>query len=253
MRLQYFGRQDFIENYWDCLPGDHVNAIGSTGGGKSHLLYQLADKTMTRFPDLKFASLMPKPKDAGVVEWRDRLGLRETDRWPPGRKFWEAKPRGYLLWPKHIKTDEDVNRDHLARIFRACLNSQYWDDSDSISFADDAYLIGVHYRLNSYLDRHWIAGRSNGAGLWTTLQKPSGTREGSVSSFAYNSPTHLLFTKDNDKRNLDRISEISISTLDPEEIKNIVRNLRVERIGNSNVSEMLYVHRSGYLCIVGIR
>jgi len=252
MRLQFIGRQDFIRDYWDCRPGDHVNCIGSTGGGKSHLLYSLADVTMARYPDLRFTSLMPKPRDSAVAEWGDRLGLKEIDSWPPRKHFWENEPRGHLLWPKHDINDEERNRANLAELFSKCMNSEY-GRGDSITFADDAYLIGVIYGLNMLLDRHWIAGRSSGAGLWTSLQKPSGTVKGAVSSFAYDAPTHLFFTRDNDARNLKRISEIAISQLDPAEIAEVVKHLRVERIGDSNVSEMLYINRGGpHLAIVGI-
>ena len=117
---------------------------------------------------------------------------------------------------------------------------------------DDAYLIGVLYGMNQELDRHWIAGRSNNASLFTSLQKPSGTVGGAVSSFAYDSPTHLFFGRDNDERNLQRISEIAISEIDPQQIKDIVRHLPVRRVGNSAVSDMLYLDRRGpYMAIVG--
>ena len=148
--------------------------------------------------------------------------------------------------------DEARNRENLSHQFAEGLNDQYFD-GDSTTLIDDAYLIGVRYGLNELLDRHWIAGRSSGASLITCLQKPSGTVSGAVSSFAYDSPTHLLFGRDNDQRNLQRISEISISQLDPREIQEIVKHLPVHRINDSAVSEMLYIDRRGpYLATIGI-
>jgi hypothetical protein len=202
--------------------------------------------------DVTVASLMPKPSDDTTEQWAASLGLKETATWPPTQHFWQERPAGHVLWPKHIRDDEIRNRAHLTEQFRHGLNDLYWR-GNSVTVADDAYLIGVLYGLNPELDRHWIAGRSNRASLFTSLQKPSGTMQGAVSSFAYDSPTHLFFGRDNDERNLRRISEIGLSQLDPDEIKNTVRHLRVHRIGNSAVSEVLYLDRRGpYLAIIGI-
>jgi len=194
---------------------------------------------------------MPKPMDDTTNYWAHRLGLAETETWPPRRKLGH-QPNGHVFWPKHIRDDEAANKAHLSQQFGRALTDLYWD-GNSITFADDAYLIGVIYGLNSELDRHWIAGRSNNASLWTSLQKPSGTTGGAISSFAYDSPTHMFFGRDNDDRNLKRIAEISISQLDPKDIMNLVKRLPVYKHGNSSVSEMLYINRSGpYMCQIGI-
>lgn len=252
MRLEYVPRDEFLENRFDYSPGDHLNVVSPTGAGKSHLLYQLAQVTLPRYPDIRFASFMPKPKDETTRNWMERLELEETEIWPPRRKLFSSKPAGHVFWPKHIKNDEAANRENLSSKFRGAINDLYIN-GPSISFIDDAYLIGVMYGLNTELDRHWVAGRSMGAGLWTSLQKPSGTLGGAVSSFAYDSPNHMFFGRDNDDRNLKRIAEIAISQLDPNQIREIVRNLRVHRIGSSAVSEMLYIDRRGpYSCIVGV-
>ncbi len=252
MRVQEIPRAEFLGNYFDYRPGEHVNIIAPTGAGKSHFLYQLTERAMAEYPALRVCSLMPKPSDSTTESWAHNLGLAETPVWPPKRHFWEPEPAGHVLWPRHIKDDEARNRAHIGDQFRHAVNDLYWQGS-SLTFADDSYLIGVIYGLNSELDRHWIAGRSNNASLFTSLQKPSGTLQGAVSSFAYDSPTHMFFGRDNDERNLRRISEIGLSQIDPDQIKSVVRNLRVHRIGNSAVSEMLYLDRRGpYTAIIGI-
>lgn len=252
MRLEYVPRQEFLENRFDYSPGDHLNVVSPTGAGKSHLLYQLAEQALGQYPDIRFCSFMPKPEDSTTRNWMEKLGLQETESWPPRRKWFSEKPNGHVFWPRHIQNDEAANIENLEHKFRHAMNDLYYG-GPSIAFIDDAYLIGVRYRLNPELDRSWIAGRSMRAGLWTSLQKPSGTQGGGVSSFAYDSPNHMFFGRDNDDRNLQRISELAISQLDPKEIREVVRNLRVHRMGSSAVSEMLYIDRRGpYSCIVGI-
>lgn len=249
--IQHLSRQEFIEDYFSYYPGEHLNVISPTGAGKSELIGQLSEKVLDYYPHLRYVSFMPKLKDETASKWKERLDLREVQTWPPAKRLFHNDSR-YLLWPKHNVNDEDENRRNLTATFRKGINSQY-ADGNSLTVVDDAYIIGVLYGMNPELDRHWIAGRSNQAGLWTSLQKPSGTVGGAISSFAYNSPTHLFLGKDTDKRNLDRFSEIGTSTLEPDYIKDLVRNLAVRRIGNSAVSEMLYLDRRGpYLCVVGI-
>ena len=72
----------------------------------------------------------------------------------------------------------------------------------------------------------------------------------SVSSFHYSQPIHLLFAREDVKSNRERYGEISMG-IDPRLIEHIVANLRTFRVGGSNVSQFLYLNRSGpYACIV---
>jgi hypothetical protein len=243
-------RDEFLTDFWDYRPGEHVSFIEPTQQGKTYLMYQCLDAAMNQNSQLQTVSLMPKPKDPATVYWKDQLGLKEIAVWPPSKWFWETEPRGYVLWPKHIPDNEDANRLNLNRTFARCFNDQYWQ-GDSITVADDVYLHAVLYGLNSELERHWTAGSGGGAGLWSANQKPSGTLGGgSVSSFSYNAPTHLFLGKDRDERNIKRFGEIG--GIDPHEVESVVRNLKMARIGDHAISEKLYIDKRGpYMCIVG--
>lgn len=250
MKLAQFSRDEFLNEYWAPYPGEHVNIISPTGAGKSWLMYQLLEKYIQRFPHHTPCSFMPKPVDATTEWWASKLGLRNTSEWPPRKKLFQAKPNGYVFWPPHNSRDEKANRAYLSEAFTGAFNDQY-ERGSSVTLVDDAYLIGVMYGLNELLDRHWIAGRSNHAALWTTLQKPSGTRSGGISSFAYDAPTHLFFGRDNDERNIDRVSEIALSQFNPNELKDVIRHLPVRNINGSAVSDMLYLDRRGpYLATI---
>lgn len=256
MRVAQFSRDEFLAERFDYQGGEHITASEPTQGGKTHLIYQMSDVAMTQNPGLRFVSLMPKSRDPATYKWAERLDLKIVDSWPPPRTWMGPKPRGYVLWPKHLKgAPKEQNRAHLAGVFRKCLNDQF-QRGDSITLADDIYVIAVILELNMDCEEFWVAGSAGGAGLWGTLQKPSGTiGGGSVSSFAYNSPTHLLLGHDPDQRNRKRFTEIG--GVDPDLISGIVANLDKYRIqtpeGVKNISEKLYVHKGGpYLARVGI-
>jgi energy-coupling factor transporter ATP-binding protein EcfA2 len=248
--MQVLSRQDFVENYFSYRPGEHVNVIGPTGTGKTHLISQLLGSVKADYPSLQATWLVPKPDDPPMYAIADRLGFRITDDWPPRQKFWQGPAQDHMLWPKHIIDDDDANKAHLHKVFGKCFDHHYVAHGN-ILVADDTYLLGCIYDLNDKLDRHWIAGRSGGSGLWSALQKPSGTKGKAVSSFAYDAPTHLFFGRDNDDRNLERIGELGISTISPKDTQAIVRGLNIHRINGENISDLLYINRSGpYMAIV---
>jgi hypothetical protein len=254
MRIARLDREEFLTRKFDYQPGEHLGMFEPTQGGKTHLAYQLLQVQMQRQPHLRTVSAMPKSRSPATRMWADRLGLRIIDRWPPPAAL--SKPPGYVFWPKHLK-DVPVakNREHLAAQFRKMLSDQY-QKGDSVTLADDVYLLAVIYGLNMECEEFWTAGSEGGAGLWAPNQKPSGTvGGGSVSSFSYNSPVHLFFGKDTDHRNQKRFTEIG-GGVDPELVASIVPHLKTYRIhtpgGIKNISEKLYIHKGGpWMAVIG--
>ena len=255
MRVARLPREEFLTTRFDYQPGEHVSFIEPTQGGKTHLAYQMLGRAMDRWPELRTVSLMPKSRDPATNAWADRLGMKTLDAWPPRKQWLGEKPAGYVLWPPHLSgADPEVNRAHLARIFRKCLAAQF-SDGNSVTLADDVYNLAVLLGLNMDLEEHWTAGSGGGCGLWSTSQKPSGTvGGGSVSSFVYNAPTHLLLGYDPDLRNRKRFSEIG--GIDADVVTETVTQLQKVRVktpqGVKNISEKLYIHRGGpYMAIIG--
>lgn len=244
-------RQDFLDRFWDYRRGEHVSFIAPTQRGKTHLSYQLLASAMKQNPDLTVVSLMPKPNSPATVAWAKALNLRETPTWPPRRKLFAADPDGYVLWPRHRRDLGAVeNRLQVGAELRKALKELYWR-GDSICFADDVFVAAVLMDLNPDMEEWWTAGGEGGSGLWSANQKPSGTLgSGSVSSFSYNSPSHLFLGRDSDERNVKRFSEIG--GVDPREVADIVRNLRLYRIGDKSISEQLYIDKRGpYMALIG--
>jgi hypothetical protein len=251
MSLLRVSRADFLDSIWDYRAGEHVAVIEPTGGGKSWLCYQLLQEAMRQNPGLRVMSAMPKPSDATAAAWMPALDLAETPVWPPTRKLFARKPAGHVLWPKHdMSLSPSQRRAKVGEILRRGLNDQYVK-GDSISFVDDAHSAAVMMGLNEYIEELLVNGRSNRAAIWLALQAPKGSAAtGSITGFVYSSARHLFLGKDTEDRNIQRFGEIG--AFDAKETQQIVRNLRLYRIGNETVSEKLYIDKRGpYRCLVG--
>ena len=257
MRLSRFDRDEFVGHRFEWQRGEHLYASEPTQQGKSFLLNQLIQRVLSDYEpgELRFCSMMPKPRDPATSEWMPRIGLKEIHRWPPPKNWFGDPPAGHVLWPRHLKdAEQKVNRAHIGGVMRTAMKDLYWR-GNSLTFIDDAHIAAVLCGLNPEIEEHLTAGGGMGAALWLANQKPSGSQAtGSLTTFAYSAPTHLLLGHDPDERNLKRLSEIG--GVNPDLISDIVRSLPVHRImtpgGPKNVSEKLYIHKLGYMCQVGL-
>jgi len=252
MSLLQLDRPEFLDHYFDYRRGEHAAWIYPTGRGKSTLAYQCADVAMRQNPDLTFCSLVPKAKSPTTAQWARTLELQETPTWPPRKRLFAAEPRGYALWPKHRKDlTAAANRAQLAEHFRKALHDLLWQ-GDCIVFGDDLHRLAVLLGLNTELEEIWTTGAEAGCGGWGANQKPSGTvNSGAVSSFFYNSPSHMFFGRDSDQRNIRRFSEIG-GGINPREIAYHVQRLRLFPINGKVISEVLYLDTRGpFMALVG--
>jgi hypothetical protein len=261
--LAWLPRSVFLEEYFEYFPGQHLAQIEPTGGGKTRLKYQLLRRAMELNPYLRVKVTIPKRVVIEADAWNRALGLKETPAWPPApRRFWEQEPRGYAVWPKHLlgtaAEDPDMvlarNRAHIAGVMKAAALDSY-QDGNVIHDADDIYVQAVVLGLNEFFSEILTNGREAGCGLWGANQKPSGTRDGSVTSFFYNSPSHLFLGADPDERNRARFGEIG--GVDPRYVSAVVQGLEVHKFGRNAISDKLYICKSQAgpegpaMCIVG--
>ena len=247
-----FERRQWLEEYFDWNPGEHIVEIEPTGGGKTHLAYQMLGAIMRRYPGQSYVSFMPKPQDPSTAAWAAALNLRETPVWPPRQKLLQPKPAGYVLWPRHRMDLFPAERRQLVgETLRAGLNAQYVR-GNSLSLIDDAHSAATYMDLNDHIEEILVNGRAGGAAAFLALQKPSGTvNAGGITTYAYSSPTHYLFGKDTEGRNLKRLAEIG-GGIDPAKVEAIVRNLRLYRIGQHTISQKLYIDKRGpYMALIG--
>jgi len=250
--LEHADRQTFLEEIWDPQPGDGVLFSEPTQQGKTHLAFQLLNKTPHVRPPV---ALVMKPRDPTPAWWTRELGWKEVQSWPPGPSLL-ARPPGYTLWPKHeMSLDPEslkrTNANLRAQFQRALLDT--YKSGDRVIFCDEVYGL-LELDLQEELTALWTRGAGMGAGLWCATQKASGTSTTSIPGHAFNSPMHLFLGKDPDKRARDRASEIG--GVDPAFVADVIMRLPIHRIqtpqGFKPVSDKLYIGKAGpFMCTVG--
>lgn len=238
-------REQFLSDYWQWNPGEHVVIVSPTGAGKSYLMWQLLERTMEDYPDVRPVYFVPKPADVTTTEWADKLDLRETPSWPPRPRLFQSKPRGHVLWPPHARNlDADARHELVGRELRKGLDAQFWTPY-TISLVDDAHSASTMYGLGKPIEEHLVNGRSNHSSIWLATQKPSGTVvSGGLTSFAWSSASHIFMGWTPADADVQKYSEIG--GIDPRLIQNTVRNLRLYSLGESStVTQWLYISKSG--------
>ncbi len=170
MTLLTLDRQLWLDEYLDVNPGEHFVEIEPTGGGKTHMAYQMLGEIMRRYTGQSYVSLMPKPTDPSTAAWATALNLRETPVWPPQRKLFAGKPAGHVLWPQHRMDLPPAERRRLVGDqLRAGLNAQYVR-GNSLSLIDDAHSAATYMDLNDHIEEILVNGRAGGAAAFLALQ-----------------------------------------------------------------------------------
>jgi hypothetical protein len=208
--VQVFTRHEFLTERWHYGAGEHTSLIGPTQlAGKTTLLCDLLGHTDTSWCARPPTMLVAKPRDKVVAAGIERLGWTETDRWPPRRSWWRReKPSGYAYWPKHLKdVPSEVNDAHISAKFDPAFRDLFWT-GDTITVADELYHLLAVLRRYGDVTRHLTQGGGMGSGLWFATQKPSGTQQGALPGFVFNSPTHSFFSRDPVKDNRRRFAEV---------------------------------------------
>jgi hypothetical protein len=249
-------RPEWLACYFNYQPGQHAAWFYATQFGKTHHMYQCIEVAQAQNPGLRPpVTLMPKSRSPATRRHAARLGWQIIGDWPPPPRFpWQEKPPGYVLWPKHLKNAEvKVNREHLARVFRKCLSDQFWR-GESVTIADDVFNLAVLLHLNDMLEEHLTAGGEGGAGLWLAGQKPSGTKTGALTTFAYNQPEHYLLGYEPIEENRKRFGEIG-GGVDTGFVSDYVSHLPRHPVrtpeGIKYISDLLHIDKRGpWLCHV---
>lgn len=228
-----FPRDVFLHDVWDYAEGDMVTILAPYGGGKTQLGYQLLEVTATE--KLPVMVMVMKPRDETVTKLTARLKLLVMRDWPPSRlRFWQKKPRGYVLWPTH-SFDPDVDDARHGSLFKRailwCYKKGHW-----IVFADETYSLEHELGLTKILRTVWTKGRSMKCGLWAASQRPA-----YISLWAYQAH-HIFIGHDSDVAAQKRYGEIG-GGIDPDIVRQTVMQL--------GLFQFLYINRNDRtMCIV---
>jgi hypothetical protein len=249
MRIALIPRREWLGSYFDYQPGQHAAWFESTQQGKTYLMYQCAEIALMQNPGLTAVSLMPKSRSPATRMHAERLGWPLIDRWPPPARWpGQHKPPGYVLWPKHLAgAAPQVNREHLAAIFRKCLMQQL-QRGESLTIADDAHVLAALHGLNPEFEEILTTGSEGGAGLWLSSQKTSGSRAtGALTTFAYNQPEQFLLGYEPIEINRQRFNEIG--GVDTRFVSEIVSRLPRHAVrtpgGIKHISDKLHLDLRG--------
>lgn len=226
-------RDEFIRDYFDYNPGQHLTMVGPNGRGKTTLGFQMLNATARK--DLKAFVLVSKPRDETIDEYTKKMRFKRIETYPPPVDLIK-KQRGYMLRPYQSLKDLKGDNLRLHREFQKCILDCYASKDARIVFADEVQELQSNLKLKEELEACWKRGRSLHCGIWALAQ-----RSAYNSQDMYNAPEHLFLFNDPDKRNRIRFAEIG--GVDPELVERTTNQL--------SQYQALYIKRTGpCLCIV---
>lgn len=199
--------------------GEHVGIIGPTGQGKTTLALNLIP--LRRY----MAVFATKPRD-DVMAALIRDGYRRMSTWKyrPAHKV----PRR-ILWPNARKLGSS---DTQRIVFRDAFEKIYIEGGWTV-FVDEMWYVVNQLKLGHEIKQYLLQARSLKVSLILLAQRPAW-----VPVETFDQCTHLFFFRENDLRNVQRIS--SIGFLDARVIQNAVLRLEMHHCLyiNSRTGEM---------------
>ncbi len=213
--------QDFFDNVFDWDQGQHVALIGPTDSGKTTLALAI-------LPIRKYiVVLATKPKDSTLKAFGRDNGFRRFEKWPELDA--DLSPRR-IIWPDATNLYSAIGQ---RREFKSAM-MQIYREGGWCLYLDELWFVIHHLKLELEVRTFLQQARSNNISLVIATQRPA-----YVPLEVYDQSQHIFFWRDNDERNLSRIS--GISWLNSNHVKQLVANLARH--------EVLYIHvPTGRMC-----
>jgi hypothetical protein len=212
--------------------GEHVSLIGSTGKGKTTLA--MAILPFRRSVCVWSSKGRDDTIDAFVTD-PGRLGLRRPTPDRPYRLIttWPPPPGEHRVVLRPKPPNFDAGRVVRRAEFHECISQVMSPQGGNwCLFVDDTYYLCEMLNMTNDLEEAWAMGRSHGVSIVAATQRPA-----NIPLLAYQA-THVFLWRENDDRNLKRLSEIA--TADTKLVAATVQGLGSHQVlyVNSNTGRM---------------
>lgn len=198
---------EFLGRRFKWRQGEHVSLIGPTNSGKTTLAIEI-------LPRRRYVVVVgTKPRDATLSKLQGR-GYEIIREWPE-HVATDIRPK-LILWPPFRRPgDAKRQQREINRAIQEIFAQGSWT-----VVIDEAFYLSQTLRLRPILEMLWTQGRSIGISVVAGTQRPA-----HVPLHMYDQATHLFLWRDNDRRNLDRLSEISSGAIDRDSLRELVGSL----------------------------
>lgn len=194
----------FVLQELNWRQGEHFGLIGPTGQGKTTMLLNI-------LPIHHYVAVFgTKPRDVTM----DRLAKSGYTKMKHWRSLNPRDTPRRLVWPNARRLDSRV---HQKQVFTDAFDRIYLEGGWTVAI-DELWFFTNMLNMEEYIKLYLLQARSLGISLLAATQRPA-----NVPLEVYDQSTHLMFWRDNDRRNLDRLSEIN--SRDAALVREIVRNL----------------------------
>ncbi len=185
--------ETFRQEHWRWRAGEHVTLIGPTESGKTTLALAIIE-------DRRYVlALATKPRDKTMDALVHRRGWRLVRKWAQMPNVLGRACR-VVLWPKYRSPDDEAAQAvEIATAMREAFAEGGW-----CLFIDELWYIEKKLGCSRLVETWYTQGRSNGLSVLAGTQRPA-----HVTLLAYDQPKHVFFWRDNDERNLKRISGLN--------------------------------------------
>lgn len=182
--------ETFLAERFAWRQGEHITMVGPTGSGKTTLALAILE---LRAYVIAFAT---KPKDPTMDSLVKSAGWRKVTTWERMPKVFRSTMR-VVFWPKFRTPDDQAAQGYeIGQAMRGAFVTGGW-----CLFVDELWYMDHVLGLKRMIEALWTQGRSIDLSIVAGTQRPA-----HVSLLAYDQATHVFFWRDNDERNLKRIS-----------------------------------------------